>query len=153
MLKGVKSVEPGYAGGTTPNPSDTEVYGGKTGHAEVVKVGYNPDELSLEELLQVFFTTHDGTQLNRQGADVGTMYRSAIFYTTERQKEKAGHYIEVLKKAGQQIVTEVSPLVAFYPAADYHKNFFESGNRPDYCQLVIAPKVEKVQSKFKNLLK
>ncbi len=154
MIKGGQSVEPGYTGGNTVDPTDTDVYTGKTGHAEVVKIEYNPDQISLEELLQVFFSTHDGTQLNRQGPDVGTMYRSAIFYTTERQREKARHYIDVLNKnVTQRIVTEVVPLDKFYPAQDYHKNFYKSGNRPDYCELVIDPKVDKVKNKFKSLLK
>lgn len=155
MIKGVESVEPGYAGGTVANPTDTQVYSGKTGHAEVVKIEYDLDQVSFEELLQVFFSTHDATELNRQGADVGPMYRSAIFYTMERQREKAQHYIDVLNKASgvKKIVTEITPLGTFYSADDYHKNFFESGNRPDYCELIIAPKVEMVQNKFKSLLK
>lgn len=139
MLKGVQSVEPGYAG----SPK-----------AEVVKIEYDPDVVSFEELLQVFFGSHDATQLNRQGPDIGPEYRSAIFCTKDRQKEKVQHYIDVLNKtATQQIVTEVKPLDKFYPAEEYHKNFYESGQRPDYCQLVIDPKIEKVQTRFKNLLK
>jgi peptide-methionine (S)-S-oxide reductase len=139
MLKGVLSVEPGYTG----SPK-----------VEVVKIEYDPEAIAFEELLQVFFGSHDPTQLNRQGPDVGPEYRSAVFYTKERQREKAQHYIDVLNKgAAKPIVTEVTPLEKSYPAEDYHKNFYESGQRPDYCQLVIDPKIEKVQSKFKNLLK
>ena len=154
MLKGVQMVEPGYSGGTKENPTYEQVMGGNTGHAEVIKVEYDPHTVAFEELLQVFFASHDATQLNRQGPDVGTEYRSAIFYTTGRQQEKAQHYIDVLNKgAMQKIVTEVKPLDAFYPAEDYHKNFYESGRRPDYCEIVIDPKIEKVRSKFKSILK
>jgi len=138
MLKGVESVEPGYTG----SPK-----------AEVVRVVYNPDEISFEELLQVFFSSHDATQLNRQGPDVGTEYRSVIFYTTERQQQKAQHYVDVLKKAGQPVVTQLASLNSFVPAEEYHKNFYKSGQRPDYCELVIDPKVDKVKTKFKSLLK
>lgn len=152
MLKGVQSVEPGYAGGTVANPSYEQVSSGRTGHAEVVKVEYDPDQVSLEELLQVFFSSHDATQLNRQGPDTGPQYRSAIFCTTERQREKAEHYMQVLKRAGQAVVTEVALLEKFYPAEDYHKEYFETHKDAPYCQLVIAPKVEKVGQKFKHLL-
>src|SRR3989344_34586 len=138
MLKGVESVEPGYTG----SPK-----------AEVVRVVYNPDEISFEELLQVFFSSHDATQLNRQGPDVGTEYRSVIFYTTERQQQKAQHYVDVLKKAGQPVVTQLASLNSFVPAEEYHKNFYKSGQRPDYCELVIDPKEDKVKTKFKSLLK
>lgn len=155
MLKGVRSVEPGYAGGKTSNPTYAQVSTGETGHAEVIRILYNPDIIAFEELLQVFFNTHNATELNRQGADVGTQYRSAIFYTTDRQREKAEHYIEVLNKhAGvQKIVTEVLPLNNFYPAEEYHKNYFANNKQAGYCQLVIAPKVEKVEAKFRSLLK
>jgi peptide-methionine (S)-S-oxide reductase len=138
MLKGVQSVEPAYA--------DT---------VEVVKIEYDPDEISFEELLRVFFATHDATTLNRQGNDVGPQYRSAIFYTTERQKEKSEHYIKVLNKSAVagNIVTEVAPLANYFPAEDYHKNYFENHKDAPYCQLVIAPKVEKIEGKFSHLLK
>jgi methionine-S-sulfoxide reductase len=139
MIKGVKSVDPGYAG----SPK-----------AEVVKVEYDPEQIAFEELLQVFFSSHDATQVNRQGADVGEQYRSVIFYTTERQREKAQHYIDVVNKsATQRFATEVEPLEQFIPAEEYHKNFYQSGQRRDYCELVIDPKVDKIQKKFKNLLK
>jgi peptide-methionine (S)-S-oxide reductase len=154
MIKGVVSVEPGYSGGQVKNPTYEQVCGGDTGHAEVIKIVYNPDIVSYEEILQVFFTTHDPTSLNRQGNDVGPQYRSVIFYANERQKEKAEHYIKVLSKAyTKPIVTEVKPLGEFYPAEDYHKKYYEFHKDASYCQLVIAPKVEKVEEKFKNLLK
>ena len=140
MLKGVKSVEPGYAG----SPK-----------AEVVKIDYDPDQIAFEELLQVFFGSHDPTTKNRQGNDVGTQYRSVIFYTTPRQKEKSEHYITVLNKhAGiKPIVTVVEPFSNYHPAEDYHKNYFEKNKSAGYCQLIIAPKVEKIEKKFANLLK
>lgn len=152
MLKGVKSVEPGYAGGTKANPTYEEVSSGNTGHAEVIKIEYDPDRIALEELLQVFFSSHDPTTLNRQGNDVGTQYRSIILYTTPRQKEKAQHYIDVLNKSGvQRIVTTVEPLKEFYKAEDYHNNYFANNRGAGYCQLVIEPKVEKVRKKFSHL--
>ncbi len=139
MIRGVESVEPGYAG----SPK-----------AEVVEIKYDPDVISFEELLQIYFSTHDATLLNRQGADVGTQYRSIILYTTERQREKAQHYIDVINKsATQRLVTEVQKLDRFIPAEEYHKNFYQSGQRPDYCELVIDPKIDKVRAKFKHLLK
>ncbi len=155
MLKGVRSVEPGYAGGFAENPTYEAVCSGKTGHAEVVKVVYNPDEIAFEELLQVFFSSHDATELNRQGADVGTQYRSVILYTTERQGEKAQHYVDILNSAGavKRIVTEVLPLETFYPAEISHKDYYANNPQAGYCQLVIAPKVEKIEHKFKTLLK
>ncbi|MEI6864308.1 MAG: peptide-methionine (S)-S-oxide reductase MsrA [Candidatus Adlerbacteria bacterium] len=155
MLKGVKSVEPGYAGGTVLNPTYEQVCGGNTGHIEVIKIEYNPDEIAFEELLRVFFATHDPTTPNRQGNDVGPQYNSAIFYTTPRQQEKAQHYIDVLNKGGfvKPIVTQVRPLENYFPAEDYHKNYYEKNKQAGYCQLVIAPKVEKVEEKFKHLLK
>lgn len=154
MIKGVVSVEPGYSGGTVANPTYEQVSAGNTGHAEVIKIVYNPDIVSYEEILQVFFASHDPTSLNRQGNDVGPQYRSVIFYSTERQKEKAEHYIMVLNKTTvKPIVTAVEPLKEFYPAEDYHKKYYEAHKDAPYCQLVIEPKVEKVQAKFKNLLK
>lgn len=163
MLKGVKSVEPGYAG---PSASSGQavtyeyVSTGKTPYIEVIKIVYNPDEIAFEELLRVFFATHDATTIDRQGNDVGPQYNSAIFYTTPRQQEKAQHYIDVINKAGhvQPIVTKVRPLGSppaggFYPAEDYHKNYYERNKSAGYCQLIIAPKVEKVEQKFKALLK
>lgn len=155
MLKGVKSVEPGYTGGTIANPTYEQVCGGKTGHIEVIKIVYNPDEIAFEELLRVFFATHDATTIDRQGNDIGPQYNSAVFYTTPRQQEKAQHYIDVINKAGhvQPIVTQVRLLEAFYPAEDYHKNYYERNKSAGYCQLVIEPKIDKVEQKFKDLLK
>ena len=160
MLKGIVSVEPGYAGGHVANPTYEQVSAGDTGHIEVIKIVFNPDELSLEELLQVFFATHDPTTPNRQGNDVGPQYHSAIFYTTDRQKEKSEHYIKVLQTMLQdkKIVTTVAPLGTpptggFYKAEDYHQQYYEHHKDAPYCQVVIEPKVEKVQEKFKSLLK
>ncbi len=156
MLKGVLSVEPGYAGGTVKNPTYEQVSAGDTGHAEVIKIGYDPDQISFPELLQVFFGTHDATTLNRQGNDVGPQYRSAIFYTTLRQKEQAEFYIMHLNMVPNvpKVVTEVMPLGdTYYPAEDYHKNYFEHHQDAPYCQLIIAPKVEKVEKKFALLIK
>ncbi len=155
MLKGVVSVEPGYAGGHTPNPSYEDVTGGNSGHIEVIKIEYHPEELAFEEILHVFFETHDPTTPNRQGNDIGPQYQSAIFYTTERQKEKAEHYINVLSKGAydKPIVTKILPLETFYIAEDYHKNYYAKNSSAGYCQLVITPKVEKVEVKFGHLLK
>jgi peptide-methionine (S)-S-oxide reductase len=151
----VKSVEPGYAGGHVLNPTYEQVSGGNTGHIEVIKIVYNPDEIAFEELLRVFFASHDPTTPNRQGNDVGPQYNSAIFYTTPRQQEKSQHYIDVLNKSGfvKPIVTQVRALENYFPAEDYHKNYYERNKSAGYCQLVIAPKVEKVEEKFKHLLK
>ncbi|HVY72884.1 MAG TPA: peptide-methionine (S)-S-oxide reductase MsrA [Candidatus Paceibacterota bacterium] len=155
MLKGVVSVEPGYAGGHIDNPTYEQVCTGETGHIEVIRIVYEPDKIAFEELLRVFFGSHDPTTPNRQGNDVGPQYNSAIFYTTERQKEKAEHYISVLNKAGHigTLVTQVRPLDHFWLAEDYHKNYYEQNKSAGYCQLVIAPKVEKMQKSYKDLLK
>lgn len=156
-LKGIVSVTSGYAGGHTENPTDREVYAGATGHAEVVKVDFDPAVISYDDLLTVFFGTHDATQLNRQGQDVGTGYRSIILYTTEEQREKAEMFIRRLNASadeGKPIVTEVVPLSAFYPAEEYHQNFYARGEaRRDYCELIIEPKLQKVQQEFAALLK
>ncbi len=157
MLKGVQSAEPGYAGPpykTSKGPSYEVVSTGATPCVEGAEVMYNPGEIAYEELLQVFFGSHDPTEFNRQGNDVGPQYRSVIFYTPPRQKERAEHYIKVLGAAGTKpIVTTVEPLEQFYIAEDYHQKYFENHKDAGYCQLIIAPKVEKVQQKFKNLLK
>ena len=155
-LKGVMAVEPGYAGGTVPNPSYEAVCTGKTGHAEVIKIDYDPSQVKLRDLMTVFFATHDPSTLNRQGADVGTQYRSAIFYTTPEQKAEAETMISEIDAStteGGKVVTEVTPLDTFYPAEDYHKNYFASHPDQAYCQIVINPKVEKVQKQFAELLK
>jgi len=156
MLRGVSSVLPGYAGGTTPNPTYEEVSSGTTGHAECTEVTFDPKEISYEDLMSVFFGSHDPTSLNRQGNDVGTQYRSAIFYTTPEQKTKAEKYIKEINNStenGKPIVTEVVPLDKFYVAENYHKDYYESHKDQAYCQLVINPKLEKVQEKFAELLK
>lgn len=156
MLEGVLHVEPGYAGGTTENPTYEQVSTGKTGHAEVIKIDYDPARIKLGDLFTVFFATHDPTTLNRQGADVGTQYRSAIFYSTPEQKEAAEKFIAELSASsteGGPIVTEVAPLAKFYPAENYHKDYFANHPEQAYCQVVINPKVEKVQAKFAELLK
>ena len=154
MLKGVVSVEPGYAGGHMANPTYEQVSGGTTGHIEVVKIEFDPDQLSLEELLQVFIETHDPTTPNRQGNDVGPQYHSAIFWTTPRQKEKAEHYLKLIAARYEKpLITTVAPLDVFYKAEDYHQQYYAHHKDAPYCQLVIDPKVEKVQKKFKALLK
>ncbi len=156
MLNGVLSVSPGYAGGEKDNPSYEEVSSGDTGHAEVIRVEYNSDEISYNDLLTVFFGSHDGTTLNRQGSDVGTQYRSVIFYTSEKQKEEAIKFIEDINRSsakGDPIVTEVKPLEAFYSAEDYHRDYYARNKNNSYCELVINPKLEKVQKQFADLLK
>ena len=155
-LKGVVSVTPGYSGGNTPNPTYEDVCTGETNHAEVVRIKFNPEVISFDELLEVFWKTHDPTTLNRQGADVGTQYRSVIFYHNEKQKETAESYkkkIEEAKIWDKPIVTEISPLINFYPAEDYHKNYFENNPANAYCNFVITPKVEKFEKVFRDKLK
>ena len=155
MLKGVYSVNPGYSGGEKENPTYEEVSSGKTGHAECTEIKFDPMEIKYEDLLTVFFGSHDPTTLNRQGADVGTQYRSVIFYTNENQKEIAEEFIKDLNssnKEGDKIVTEVVPLDKFYPAENYHKDYFERNKDAMYCEVVINPKLEKVQKNFASLL-
>jgi len=150
-LRGVEKVESGYAGGTTPNPSYQEVCSGRTGHAEVVQITFDPAEISFRELLGVFFTIHDPTTLNRQGGDVGTQYRSAIFYHTPQQRATAEDIIRELEAEGlwdSPVVTEVSPLTSFYPAESYHQDYFARNPYQPYCAAVIAPKVAKFRSKY-----
>jgi peptide-methionine (S)-S-oxide reductase len=155
-LKGVVSVMPGYAGGQSVNPTYEQVCAGRTGHAEVVKINFDPTQISFQDLLMVFFATHDPTTLNQQGNDIGTQYRSAILYTNSDQKQEAEEFIRGLTKAGQfsrPIVTEVKPLESFYEAEDYHQQYYlRNGDQP-YCQFVISPKVEKLQQRFQALLK
>jgi len=154
MLKGIVSVEPGYSGGKIANPTYEQVSAGNTGHIEVIKMVYHPDRLAFEEILQVFFETHDPTTPNRQGNDVGPQYHSAIFYTTERQKEKTEHYMKIIAgRFNKPIVTTLAPLKNFYLAEDYHQKYYENHKDAGYCQVIIDPKVEKVQQKFKSLLK
>lgn len=156
MLNGVISVEPGYAGGKTKNPKYEEVSSGNTGHAEVVKIDYRPDVISIETLLTVFFATHDPTTKDRQGNDIGEQYRSVILYSTEDQKTVSEKFIDGLNKSsekGSPIITTVELLTQFYPAEDYHKNYYENNKNQSYCQVIINPKLAKVQEKFANLLK
>jgi peptide-methionine (S)-S-oxide reductase len=155
-LKGVVSVTAGYSGGTVANPSYEQVCTGTTSHAEVSQIVYDPEVISYDELLKVFFKTHDPTSLNKQGADVGTQYRSVIFYHNEEQKKKAEYYKNELDKAGiynKPIVTEITPFKAFYKAENYHQNYFNKNPNQAYCQLVIVPKLDKFEKVFNNLLK
>lgn len=156
QLKGVKKVEPGYTGGYLKNPTYKQVSSGTTGHAEACNIIYDPKEISFDELLAAFFTAHDPTQLNRQGNDVGTQYRSAIFYRNSVQKEKAEYYIKKLnseKVYPSNIVTVVEPLSIFYAAEDYHKDYFNNNPDQPYCKYVIQPKLEKFKKVFKGKLK
>lgn len=155
-LKGVERVVSGYTGGKGANPSYREICGGRTGHAEVVQVHFDPDVVSFRDLLYVFFATHDPTTLNRQGADTGTQYRSAIFYADEEQQRVAEEVIADLTQQqvfDRGIVTEVSPLGPFYPAEDYHQDYFRRNPRQPYCQAVIAPKVAKLRRYYLDRLK
>ncbi len=156
QLKGVEKVVSGFSGGSIKNPSYREVCEGTTGHAEVVQIVYNPEVISFKDLLEVFFTVHDPTTLNRQGADVGTQYRSAIFYHTDEQKSIAEDIIKRLNASGaydSPIVTEVKPFTAFYAADAYHQNYYNDNGSQPYCQLVIRPKVEKFKKVFHDKLK
>lgn len=155
-VKGVKSVLSGYSGGHVINPSYREVTQGTTGHAEAIQITYDPAVISYIELLEIFFKTHDPTTLNRQGADVGTQYRSAIFYHSEDQRRTAEEIIGLLNKEGiwnNPIVTEVTEFSNFYPAEAYHQEYFENNPNQGYCRIVIQPKVEKFEKVFKDKLK
>jgi peptide-methionine (S)-S-oxide reductase len=155
-LKGVERVESGYSGGKAANPSYREVSAGNTGHAEVVQVSFDPKVISLKEILEIFFHVHDPTTLNRQGADVGTQYRSAIFYTNAEQKKVAEQVIQATTAAKlwpDPIVTEVSPLKEFYKAEDYHQEYFKLNGTQPYCRAVIAPKMSKFRKEYKDRLK
>ena len=155
MLKGVTAVAPGYAGGKTMNPTYSEVCGGDTGHAEVIRIEYDPSLVSYRTLMTVFFGSHDATTLNRQGNDIGTQYRSAIFPTTPEQSAEAKAFIAELEasaKTGDPIVTSVEENATFYPAEDYHKNYYANNKGQGYCQVIIAPKLEHVQKEFADLL-
>lgn len=155
-LNGVVKAVPGYSGGHIKNPSYREVCTGRTGHAEVVQITFNPKEVSFTEILEVFFLTHDPTTLNRQGNDVGTQYRSAIFFHNEEQKQTAEKIIkrfEEEKVYDNPIVTEITPFDTFYLAEDYHHNYFERNKDQPYCQFVVAPKLEKFRKIFKEQLK
>jgi len=155
-LKGVVDVKPGYSGGHIKNPSYREVSNETTGHAEVVQITFDPAIVSYTEILEVFFVTHDPTTLNRQGNDVGTQYRSAIFYHSEQQKQTALKVVELLTKDkvyNKPIVTVVTSFSAFYPAEDYHINYFARNKNQPYCQFVVAPKVDKFRKVFKEKMK
>lgn len=156
QMKGIEKVVPGYSGGHIKNPAYREVTTGRTGHAEVVQLTFDPDVVSFKEILEVFFATHDPTTLNRQGNDVGTQYRSAVFYHNEGQKQVAQKVIELLEKEkvyDDPVVTEVTPFSAFYLAEDYHHNYFARNRYQPYCQFVVAPKVDKFKKVFKDKLK
>ena len=153
QLKGVEKVVSGYAGGHTKNPSYEDICTGNTQHAEVVLIDYDETQLSFQQLLDVFFTTHDPTTLNRQGNDVGTQYRSVIYYFNSEQQQQAQQIIEQLKAEGLDIVTELSPAPTFYPAEEYHQNFFAKNPAQGYCNFSIPPKLMKLRSKFQHLLK
>jgi len=155
-VEGVHSVVSGYAGGTVKNPTYKQVCDGTTGHAEVTQITYDPKVVSYDELLEIFFKTHDPTTLNRQGADVGTQYRSVIFYHNDEQKNKAEYYKKELSKSGawdNPVVTEISPVTNFYHAEDYHQDYYANNPNQGYCAFVIGPKVEKFEKVFKNKLK
>lgn len=155
-LRGVELVESGYMGGHIRNPSYREVCNGTTGHAEVVQITFDTQEVSFQEILEVFFTIHDPTTLNRQGADVGTQYRSAIFYHSDEQKATAEQVIREITTAGvwnNPIVTQVAPADTFYKAENYHQNYYTQNGGQPYCQVVIAPKVSKFRKQYLNRLK
>jgi peptide-methionine (S)-S-oxide reductase len=156
MLRGVVSIMPGYAGGTTENPTYHEVCNADTGHAEVIQIEYDPAQVSYNALLTVFFGSHDATQINRQGNDVGPQYRSIVLYADEQQKKEAEDFIRELNessKEGRPIATDVAPLTKFYPAEKEHLDYYARNKNQGYCQVIIEPKLQKVQEKFAELLK
>lgn len=155
-IRGVESVTSGYAGGSVENPTYEAVCSGTTGHAEVVQVEYDPETVSYRELLEVFFTIHDPTTLNREGPDVGSQYRSVIFYHNDEQRDAAAEYIEDLERTGvldDPVVTEVEPLEAFYEAEEYHQDYYEKNPDAPYCAVHISPKLEKLEQKAADKLK
>jgi peptide-methionine (S)-S-oxide reductase len=156
IIKGVEKVEPGYTGGSVPNPTYEQVSTGTTGHAEAAQITFDPDVISYGAILEIFFATHDPTTLNRQGPDVGTQYRSAIFYHNEAQKTTAESIIAELDKDGiwnKPIVTQVEPLRTFYKAETYHRDYYKKHPNQPYCQQIITPKIIKLQQRFLNRLK
>lgn len=156
LLKGVISIMPGYAGGAAKNPTYERVCAGDTGHAEVIKIEFDPAVISYDDLLTVFFATHDPTTLNRQGADRGTQYRSIILYTNDAQKQTAETFIKKLNEsesAGAPIATEVRALADFYEAENYHREYYRNNSAAPYCDIIINPKLKKVQDKFNQLVK
>ncbi|MBW8683203.1 peptide-methionine (S)-S-oxide reductase MsrA [Chitinophaga sp. B61] len=155
-LEGVTRVESGYEGGTVPDPTYDDVSTGTTGHAEVIQVTYDPEKISYEELLQAFWQSHDPTQLNRQGNDVGTQYRSVIFYHNDNQRELAELYMKKLQSSGaydKPLVTEITAATDFYKAEDYHQDYYSQNGSQPYCHFVIKPKLEKFRKVFKDKLK
>lgn len=155
-VEGVVEVIPGYTGGHIKNPAYREVCTGRTGHAEGVMIRFQPDRVGFEELLELFFATHDPTTLNRQGNDVGTQYRSGIFYSTQKQEELAREYIRLLEHDrvfNDPVVTEISPLESFYPAEENHKDYYDRNKDQPYCTFIIEPKIKKLQKHFSEKLK
>lgn len=155
-LKGVKSVAPGYIGGKTVNPTYKEICGGETGHAEAIEITFDPNEMAFGELLEIFFATHDPTTLNRQGNDVGTQYRSEIFYHNEEQKKISEDYIDLMTKEntfGKAVFTKVAAASKFYEAEDYHKNYYNDNKSQGYCSYIITPKIEKLKKGYADKLK
>jgi peptide-methionine (S)-S-oxide reductase len=156
IIKGVERIEPGYTGGTVPNPSYEQVSTGTTGHVEAAQIFFDPKVISYKEILEIFFTIHDPTSLNRQGADVGTQYRSAIFYSSSEQKATIETLINELEKEviwDKPIVTALEPLKVFYKAETYHKDYYKKHPKESYCQVVIAPKIAKLQQQFFDKIK
>lgn len=155
-LKGVISVTPGYAGGSVMNPTYEQVGGGKTGHAEVILIEYNETIIKFEELLQVFFDSHDPTTINRQGNDVGSQYRSIILYANDQQKSESFDFINKLYKSKyflKKLVTEVAPLTVFYPSEEYHTNYYNNHPNESYSKMIIKPKIDNIKTKYSNLQK
>lgn len=155
-LRGVRSVVSGYAGGTTKDPTYEQVCSGRTGHAEVIRIEFDPTQIAYKDLLTVFFATHDPTTLNRQGNDIGTQYRSTVLYADEEQKREAQAFIKELNDSnafGKPVVTTVEPLGEFYAAEDYHQKYFVNNPYQPYCQYMIPPKLQKLHKQFADLLK
>ncbi|MBX4191458.1 MAG: peptide-methionine (S)-S-oxide reductase MsrA [Candidatus Doudnabacteria bacterium] len=155
-IKGVESVESGYAGGHVANPTYEQVSAGDTGHAEAIQIEFVPSVIQYKDLLNVFFATHDPTTLNRQGSDVGTQYRSAVFYVNDQQRDEANEFIKKLENDGtydDPIVTEVTALDKFWPAESYHRRYYDQNQNKSYCQYVISPKIAKLRKAFAPLLK
>ena len=153
QLKGVEKVVSGYAGGITQDPTYEQVCQGNTQHAEVILIDFDEQQINYTQLLNVFFTTHDPTTLNRQGNDIGTQYRSVIYYFDNEQKQQAEQVIQSLEDEGLNIVTELSPVPTFYPAEEYHQNFFARNPSQGYCNFSIPPKLSKLRAKYLDLLK
>lgn len=153
QIRGISKVVSGYAGGHTTHPTYEEICNGDTNHAEVILIDFDESQISFKQLLDVFFATHDPTTLNRQGNDVGTQYRSVIYYLNEEQQRQSQETIDALKAEGLNVVTELSPAPTFYPAEDYHQNFFAKNPSQGYCNFAIPPKLNKLRVKFVELLK